>query len=179
MLAAQEATNGSDRGSSARWWAKSAHRSQPFAEYRNAGITGSALLVPRGRCAVMSDATDRGATASIDRLAFAQLVVRVLHHVGERLGRDLFSAPALDMMLDLYLRDEHRPISLTSLCGATAVPGRTALFTINRLVERGLLTRHPDPRDGRRVNVDLSAGGLRLLDECMEELIDLIAESRN
>jgi DNA-binding MarR family transcriptional regulator len=112
----------------------------------------------------------------VDRIAFARLVARVVHHVGERLGRDLLSTPALDMMLDLYLRVEHRPISLTSLCGATAVPDRTALFTIDRLVKHGLLTRHPDPHDGRRVNVDLSAGGLRLLDECIEELMELIAE---
>jgi len=122
----------------------------------------------------MADADAPPPAAGMDRVAFARLIVRVGRHVGDRLGRDLFSTPALDMMLDLYLRDEHRPISLTSLCGATNVPGRTALFTINRLVECGLLTRYPDPRDGRRVNVDLSAAGLRLLDECIEELISLI-----
>ncbi|MCW2338178.1 DNA-binding MarR family transcriptional regulator [Sphingobium sp. B2D3A] len=95
------------------------------------------------------------------------------------MGRDLFSTPALDMMLDLYIRDEHRPMSLTSLGGAAHVPERTALFTINRLVERGLLTRHRDPRDGRRVNVDLSAGGLRLLDECIDDLAKIIRNRRD
>lgn len=127
----------------------------------------------------MADAGRPPLGSGMDRAAFARLVVRVVRHVGDRLGRDLFSMPALDMMLDLYLRDEHRPISLTSLCGATNVPSRTALFTINRLVERGLLTRHPDPRDGRRINVDLSASGLRLLDECIEELIGLINQCRS
>ncbi|MBD3744853.1 MAG: winged helix DNA-binding protein [Sphingopyxis terrae] len=112
----------------------------------------------------------------LDRVEFAKLVVQILRHVGDRLGRDLFSTAALDMMLDLYVRDEHRPISLTNLSGAAAVPERTALFIINKLVSRGLLVRYPDPKDGRRVNVDLSAGGLRLLEECIDELMSMIAE---
>jgi len=111
---------------------------------------------------------------SLDRGGFARLIVRISRHVEDRLGRDLFSTPALDMMLDLYTREEHRPMSLTGLGGAARVPERTALFTINRLVERGLLIRHPDPRDGRRVNVDLSAGGLRLLDDCIDELARIV-----
>lgn len=126
----------------------------------------------------MADAGDSPSDMGLNRAAFVRLIVRMARHVGDRLGRDLFSLPALDMMLDLYLRDEHRPISLTSLCCATNVPNRTALFTINRLVERGLLMRHPDPRDGRRVNVDLSASGLRLIEECIEELIGLIEQSK-
>jgi DNA-binding MarR family transcriptional regulator len=59
-----------------------------------------------------------------------------------------------------------------------AVPERTALFTINKLVSRGLLVRFPDPSDGRRANVDLSARGLRLLEECIDELMVIIAERR-
>jgi len=118
---------------------------------------------------------DKG-SIGLDRVEFAKLVIHILRHVGDRLGRDLFSTAALDMMLDLYVRDEHRPISLTNLSGAAAVPERTALFTINKLVSRGLLVRYPDPKDGRRVNVDLSAGGLRLLEECIDELMIMITE---
>jgi DNA-binding MarR family transcriptional regulator len=117
------------------------------------------------------------ATIEYDRIGFARLLAHASRLVSDRLGRELFSTPALQMMLDLYVRDEHRPISLTSLGGAAQVPERTALFTINRLVERGLLTRHPDPRDGRRVNVDLSAGGLRILNECIDDLVRLVRGS--
>ena len=109
------------------------------------------------------------------RAEFAKLAMPVLRHVSDRFGRDLFSSAALDMMLDLYVRDEHRPISLTNLSGAAAVPERTALFVINKLVSRGLLIRYPDPKDGRRVNVDLSAGGLRLIEESIDELMIMIA----
>jgi len=123
----------------------------------------------------MSPAPAKGGTG-LDRARFAKLVVPILRHVGDRFGRDLFSSAALDMMLDLYVRDEHRPISLTNLSGAAAVPERTALFTINKLVSRGLLVRCPDPKDGRRVNVELSAGGLRLIEECIDDLLILLGE---
>lgn len=111
-----------------------------------------------------------------DRRTVARLAVRIHRLIGDRLGRDLFSTPALDMMLDLYVRDEHRPMSLTGLCGATAVPERTALFTIGRLVDRNLLTRHPDPTDGRRVNVELSAGSVRMLNDCFDDLLALVRQ---
>lgn len=114
------------------------------------------------------------ASPNIDRKAAARLALRMYRLFGDRLGRDLFSTPAFDMLVDLYIREDHRPMSLTSLCGAAPVPERTALFTINKLVERSLLTRHPDPRDGRRVNVELSAGAVRLLDTCFDELITII-----
>jgi DNA-binding MarR family transcriptional regulator len=110
----------------------------------------------------------------LDRQTVARLVARIHRLIGDTLGRDIFSTPAWDMMLDLYIRDEQRPLSLTGLCGASAVPERTALFTINRLVERKLLTRYPDPTDGRRANVELSAGAVRLLDDCFDDLLALI-----
>lgn len=112
-----------------------------------------------------------------DRAAFARLVIGLLRHGEARLGRDLLSTPALDMMLDLYTREEHRPTSLTSLCVAALVPERSALFYISRLVERGLLSRHPDPRDGRRANVELAAGGIRLIDECIDEMRQILTGS--
>lgn len=112
----------------------------------------------------------------IDRRTVARLSVRGHKLIGERLGRDLFSTPAWDMLLDLYIRDEHRPMSLTSLCGACDVPARTALNTINRLVERNLLIRIPDERDGRRINVELSAGATRMLDECFGDLLELVRQ---
>lgn len=123
----------------------------------------------------MSPPPEKTATG-LERTRFAKLVVPILRHVGDRFGRDVFTSAALDMMLDLYVRDEHRPISLTNLSGAATIPERTALFTINKLVARGLLVRCPDPKDGRRVNVELSAGGLRLIEECIDELMIMIGE---
>jgi len=126
----------------------------------------------------MDDHGHSPAAPALDRKTVARLTVRLYRLIGDRLGRDLFSPPAFDMLLDLYIREDHRPLSLTGLCGAAAVPERTALFTIGRLVERNLLTRHPDPRDGRRVNVELSAGAVRMLDSCFDDVLAIICDDR-
>ena len=70
---------------------------------------------------------------------------------------DLFADPAWDMLLDLLLaRLEGRLVAVSSLCIAAAVPPTTALRWIKRLTDDGLFVRAADPRDGRRVFIDLS-----------------------
>jgi DNA-binding MarR family transcriptional regulator/CheY-like chemotaxis protein len=69
----------------------------------------------------------------------------------------LFADPAWDILLDLTAAQiEKRPVAVSSLCIAAAVPPTTALRWITRLTEEGLLTRVADPRDGRRVFIALS-----------------------
>ncbi len=71
---------------------------------------------------------------------------------------DLFADPAWDMLLDLMAsRLENRPVSVSSLCIASAVPPTTALRWINLMTERGLLERESDPNDARRVFITLNA----------------------
>jgi DNA-binding MarR family transcriptional regulator len=106
----------------------------------------------------------------IDLPAVIALAVRSHQLLGEQLGRDFYSVPALDMLLDLYLLKTRRPRSLSSLCGASQAPIRTALRAINRLVAEGLLSRTPDPADARRVNVALTPKGVALLDAVFEAL---------
>ncbi|MBO9582054.1 MAG: winged helix-turn-helix transcriptional regulator [Sphingobium sp.] len=101
-----------------------------------------------------------GSQARGEMIAFA---VRAHQLLGERLGRDLYSVPALDMLLDLYLLGNRKPRSLSSLCGAAHVPIRSALRTINRMTDKGLLIRAPDPDDARRVNVELTGKAVALL----------------
>lgn len=108
--------------------------------------------------------------------AIAGLTLRMHQAIGRQLGRELFSVPALDMLLDLYIQTDRHPISLTSLCGACSVPPRTALNTINRMVQHGLLERSPDPDDGRRIHVQLSDHGVALLDACCAELRSLLRQ---
>ena len=70
---------------------------------------------------------------------------------------DLFADPAWDILLELFRAElaQHR-VSVTSLSIAAAVPATTALRWINSMVQDGLLNRHADPVDGRRVFVELS-----------------------
>jgi len=70
---------------------------------------------------------------------------------------EMFADPAWDMLLDLLLaRLEQRTVAVSSLCIAAAVPPTTALRWIKRLTDEGVFVRTADPRDGRRVFIDLS-----------------------
>ncbi|WP_313801134.1 MarR family transcriptional regulator [Sphingobium sp.] len=72
-------------------------------------------------------------------------------------GVDLFGEPVWDMLLDLFAStSEGREVSISSLCIASGVPTTSALRHIAMLVERGLLLRRRDFRDGRRVLMELS-----------------------
>jgi hypothetical protein len=112
------------------------------------------------------------------RQAMVAIAVRAHRMLGERLGRDLYAVPALDMLLDLYLLANRKPRSLSSLCGASDTPIRTALRTINRMVDKGLLVRTPDLSDARRTNVALSEKALVLLDGYFDALCKAIAANQ-
>ena len=114
--------------------------------------------------------------ATLDRRAMVRWAARAHCLLGARFGEDLFSMPALNMLFDLYVSEVRQPRSLTNLCAASKAPARTALRVINRLVERDLLMRIPDPRDQRRVNVDLSPNGRQQLDAYFDALLALLAE---
>jgi len=63
----------------------------------------------------------------------------------------LFSDPAWDILLDLYISEvEGKKISITSACAASNVPLTTALRWIGVLEDRGLVIRYDDPTDNRR-----------------------------
>lgn len=70
---------------------------------------------------------------------------------------ELFADPAWDMLLDLLQAEiaQHR-VPVSSLCIAAAVPATTALRWINTMTDAGLFQRRDDPRDGRRVFIELS-----------------------
>lgn len=117
--------------------------------------------------------------ATLDRRAVVRWAARAHCLLGARFGEDLFSMPALNMLFDLYVSDVRQPRSLTNLCAASKAPARTALRVINRLVERDLLMRIPDPRDQRRVNVDLSPNGRQQLDDYFDALREFLAEAQS
>ena len=74
-----------------------------------------------------------------------------------RLG--VFSDPAWDILVDLLDGSlKGVPISVTSACIASGVPHTTALRYIRILEDNGMISRGPDPKDGRRVYLELTAG---------------------
>jgi hypothetical protein len=69
----------------------------------------------------------------------------------------LFADPGWDILLDLYVeRVERRSVTVSSACIAANVPTTTGLRWLERLHRRGLITRTPDARDGRKVYIGLT-----------------------
>ena len=69
----------------------------------------------------------------------------------------LFADPAWDILLDLLAaRLEGKKVSVSSLCIAAAVPPTTVLRWLTGMTESGLLVRHHDPSDARRMFIALS-----------------------
>ncbi|MDB5723663.1 MAG: hypothetical protein JWQ16_417 [Novosphingobium sp.] len=110
-----------------------------------------------------------------ERGAVARFAVRAQRLLSSGLGHDVYSTPGWDMLLDLYIRVERRPMSLTSLSGASPAPSRTSLRAIDRLVRRKLLIRTRDEDDGRRINVELSPDAVDLLDRLFDDMAELFA----
>lgn len=106
-----------------------------------------------------------------DRRGVARLVVKAQRVIGGHVGRDLYSHPGWDMLLDLYLREGQAPPSLTSLSNASNAPERTGMRTIDRLVRRGLVRRSRDEADGRRIHVVLTPAAIEMLDRLLDMLM--------
>ena len=75
-----------------------------------------------------------------------------------RFPSGIFADPAWDMMLDLFVQEgAGRDTSVSSACGAAAVPATTALRHLAQLEHEGLVERRASPSDRRRVLVSLAA----------------------
>jgi len=115
--------------------------------------------------------TPSGFTAG--RARFVRNLIRRRRERERHFAADLFADPAWDMMLDLYAAHyERRPVSVSSLCIAAAVPATTALRWIKTLVDEGLFVRIADPDDGRRIHVHLADDTRRRLDDYFDDFED-------
>ena len=73
-------------------------------------------------------------------------------------GADLFSEPAWDLLLHLFVAGaEGRTVSVSSACDGAAAPATTALRKLTQLEEGGWIVREVDPADARRSYVRLSS----------------------
>jgi hypothetical protein len=103
-----------------------------------------------------------------DLAAFARTIIAQRRSRDRILGPDLFGEPIWDMLLDLFAHtEEGKPVTISNLCIASGASGTTALRHISALVKRGLLLRHPDPHDRRRVLIQLSPDMHRRLEQLL------------
>jgi hypothetical protein len=129
---------------------------QPTEALALAAANGSAAAPGRHH----QEAEPRSTRALRPPLPDPRLVRRVIRHRklrGRYFDGQLFADPAWDMLLDLCAaRAEHRRVSVTSLCIASAVPPTTALRWIGQMVEQGVFVRVGDHADRRRAFIELS-----------------------
>lgn len=68
----------------------------------------------------------------------------------------LFGEPGWDILLDLYISSKrNRQVTVSDACLASLVPSTTALRSLAQLEQEGMVERHRDPQDGRRIYVRL------------------------
>jgi FixJ family two-component response regulator/DNA-binding MarR family transcriptional regulator len=90
---------------------------------------------------------------------------------GAYFDRALFSDPCWDMLLDLmHARLSGKDVAVSSLCIASGVPQTTGLRRIEDLMSAGLLVRREDPKDRRRVFVELSDDAVQRLKQYLDEM---------
>ena len=108
----------------------------------------------------------------------AKLVRRILRARAVRddfLSPRLFSEPAWDMLLELYVAHLlQRRLSVTDVCEASRVSYTTALRWINVLAAEEFVCRKKDPLDGRRMFIDLTSSGSEALQHYFEAISDRV-----
>ncbi len=96
------------------------------------------------------------------------------------LPRDLLVDPAWDMMIDLFIAagtGERLCVKDLRLMSGESAAG--AMRRIDRLQETGLIGRHPDPNDHRRVHIGLTEKGHVALAAMLEHLFDMPDQPRD
>jgi len=73
------------------------------------------------------------------------------------------------------LRRAREPMTAGALAAATDVTSGTMTNRLDRLEQRGLVQRMPDPHDRRAVRVELTANGQERVDQALDAL--LVAEA--
>lgn len=114
-------------------------------------------FIGQGSLSAREAEADRSATDPLGVGRYARKLLAQRRRREQIFGTDLFGEPIWDMLLDLFASArEEREVSISSLCIASGAPTTSALRHIAALVDRGLLLRRQDARDGRRVLMELS-----------------------
>lgn len=115
-------------------------------------------------------------TTTVNRCSMVDFTEQVQRLRADEFGRELFTIPAFEMLLDLYICKSRQPRSLTALTGASSTSERNSQRIVHRLAQRELVTLRRDPSDGRRILVDLEPAARELLDRFFDRLVELVAD---
>jgi hypothetical protein len=85
--------------------------------------------------------------------------------------RDLLGEPAWDIMLLIYfLEFEGKPVSVAGICAGCGVSNTSGLRWQAVLEKHGWIARRADPRDRRRLYVELTREGRSMMDRLLDQL---------
>lgn len=139
--------------------------------------TLAALSMPAGsgQDAALRSAAPAAPGAVVDG-PLVHALIRLRRLRTQHFDSALFADPAWDILLDLTAaRIDGRPVAISSLCIAAAVPATTALRWITTMTEQRLLVRRPDPDDGRRVFIGLSDAASLAMDAYLASVRRVLA----
>jgi CheY-like chemotaxis protein/DNA-binding MarR family transcriptional regulator len=107
-------------------------------------------------------------------------LLRHLHEARSSIfGPAVMPEPAWEMLAELMrARLAGQRLSVTSLALVSSSPMTTALRRIDDLVQGGLVTRVPDPKDRRRAYLELTPTGLMRMRLFLEGFAKIVAGSR-
>jgi DNA-binding MarR family transcriptional regulator len=125
----------------------------------------------RPSAALRAVAAVRHADAPESLVAVATRLYAMRRHRNQVLGVSLFSEPAWDILLDLFISHHAgRQLSVSAVCIGACAPSATALRYLAILQEVGLVVRIRDESDGRRSYIHLSAAGRQRMSELLTQL---------
>jgi DNA-binding MarR family transcriptional regulator len=98
----------------------------------------------------------------------AEATTELAHELRETVGRlvrrvRLEPGPPVPRMIVLGRLDREGPTSVSDLAAAERMRPQSMAQTVRDLEESGLVSRRPDPDDGRRAIVEMTVAGRRLL----------------
>jgi DNA-binding MarR family transcriptional regulator len=103
-------------------------------------------------------------------LELVSSVIRTRRRRRDHFRKELFSDPAWDMMLHLLEAEMlQRPVAISSLGAAAAVPPTTAQRWVKTLLHHGLIIRRPHPIHLGQIYVELSPATSAALRDCLSE----------
>jgi len=115
-------------------------------------------------------------------LAVVSRLLRASHHLQAKLD-DIAAAYGLshqgdlDVLTDLYRADPDRGLTPTELAEALLLTAGGMTVRLHRLEGAGLISRTPNPRDGRGVLVRLTPAGIDLAEHALVTVLDAQAAS--
>src|SRR4051794_807376 len=104
------------------------------------------------------------------------------HEVREAIGRLVRRlraepGPPIHVLAVLGMLDRHGPAGVSDLAAAQRMRPQSMAQTVREMESGGLVTRRPDPADGRRALVELTSEGRRMIGASRAAREDWLAQA--